>query len=85
MAGDISEDIEMTQVQVVQSESGELAVTMLVGEEGTEELQLVPEERIIQVVKGEPSYEIVSGEKDWQFKRDALRIVEDKEENTIIS
>lgn len=85
LAGDISEDIEMTQVQVVQSESGELAVTMLVGEEGTEELQLVPEEGIIQVVKGEPSYEIVSGEKDWQFKRDALRIVEDNEENTIIS
>jgi len=63
IAGDLSEDMEMTQVQVVQSESGELAVTMLVGEEGSEELQLVPEEGIIQVVKGEPSYEIVGGKK----------------------
>jgi len=44
LTGEMSEDIEMTQVQVVQSETGELAVTMLVGDDGGEELQLVRDE-----------------------------------------
>ena len=51
LTGEMSDDIEMTQVQVVQSETGELAVTMLVGEDGGEELQLVREEGMIEVVR----------------------------------
>jgi len=86
LTGEISDDVEMTQVQVVQSETGELAVTMLVGEDGGEGLHLVREEGMIEVVRdGEDSYEII-GDKgnEWEVKREALRIVEDNQKDETI-
>jgi len=50
LMGEMSNDIEMTQVQVVQSENGDLSVTMLVNEE-SQELHLVKEEASIEVVQ----------------------------------
>jgi len=57
LAGEISEDVEMTQVQVVQSETGELAVTMLVAEDG---LKHEGRLEVVREAAGEPAeYEII--------------------------
>jgi len=79
LSGDVSEDIEMTQVQVVQSENGDLAVTMLVNEDGHDGIQLVRDEGMIEVVEGESPYKIVcDNENGWEHSKEPLTIVEEK-------